>query len=251
MTDELSNSKQTTLHTQKSTPKPSQKYSGDSELELVSFNLCPYVQRAVIVLEEKGIPHKRKYIDLSDKPDWFKKISPLGKVPLLKSKQGVLFESSVISEYLDEITESSIHPENSFEKARHRSWIEFGSTILAGIAGFYSAKDLVSFNEKRDILVGKFQQLEHQLGETKFFASDTFQLIDAVYGPIFRYFDIFENVINFDFFETTPTVSNYRKNLMTRPSVAGAVPKDYHERLIQFLINKQSYLSSLLLKQAA
>ncbi|MEH6631067.1 MAG: glutathione S-transferase family protein [Halopseudomonas aestusnigri] len=247
MTDPLLNSDQTTLHAPKSCPKS----FGDSELELISFNLCPYVQRAVIVLEEKGIPHKRKYIDLSDKPDWFNKISPMGKVPLLKSKQGVLFESSVISEYLDEITESTIHPEDSFEKALHRSWIEFGSTILAGIAGFYSAKDLVTFNEKRDILVGKFQQLEQQLGQTKFFASDTFQLIDAVYGPIFRYFNIFETFVDFDFFETTPNVSHYRKNLMTRPSVVGAVPEDYHERLIQFLINKHSHLSSLLLKQAA
>ena len=38
-------------------------------LRLVSHHLCPYVQRAVIVLTEKDIPHGRTYIDLADKPD--------------------------------------------------------------------------------------------------------------------------------------------------------------------------------------
>ena len=134
-------------------PLSTTKTLADSEFELVSFNLCPYVQRSVIILEEKNIPYKRTDISLSNKPDWFKKISPLGKVPLLKSKQGVLFESAVISEYLDEITESSLHPADIFKKAHHRSWIEFGSSILAGIAGFYSAKDRDAYQEKRDILV--------------------------------------------------------------------------------------------------
>jgi len=75
-----------------------------SELELLSHHLCPYVQRAVITLLEKDIPHRRTYIDLSNKPDWFRQISPLGKVPLLRVGDEVLFESAVICEYLDEAT---------------------------------------------------------------------------------------------------------------------------------------------------
>src|SRR4051794_12511987 len=65
--------------------------------ELVSHHLCPYVQRAAIVLLEKGVPFRRTLIDLDNKPDWFKAISPLGKVPLLKvtlddGETAVLFE---------------------------------------------------------------------------------------------------------------------------------------------------------------
>ncbi|WP_419905397.1 glutathione S-transferase family protein [Kiloniella sp.] len=227
------------------------KPSTEADIELVSFSLCPYVQRAIIVLDEKGIAHRRKYIDLSNKPDWFKQISPLGKVPLLKTEQGVLFESSVISEYLDEVTENSIHPENPFTKALHRSWIEFGSTILAGIAGLYSAKDQNTYYEKRETLVQKFELLERQLDESTYFASDELQLVDAVYGPIFRYFDILETFIRFDFFEDLPKVKRYRENLLQRPSVIQAVPQDYQELLIQFLINKRSYLSGLIPQKAA
>ena len=54
-----------------------------ASLKLISHKLCPYVQRAVIALTEKGIPFERVDIDLADKPDWFLKISPLGKMPVL------------------------------------------------------------------------------------------------------------------------------------------------------------------------
>ena len=52
-------------------------------LKLISHKLCPYVQRAVIALNEKGVAFERIDIDLANKPDWFLKISPLGKVPVL------------------------------------------------------------------------------------------------------------------------------------------------------------------------
>ncbi len=51
--------------------------------KLISHKLCPYVQRAVIALNEKGAAFERVDIDLANKPDWFLKISPLGKVPVL------------------------------------------------------------------------------------------------------------------------------------------------------------------------
>ena len=56
------------------------------KLKLISHKLCPYVQRAVISLTEKGVPFERIDIDLDNKPDWFLKISPLGKVPVLQAE---------------------------------------------------------------------------------------------------------------------------------------------------------------------
>lgn len=55
----------------------------NAQLTLVSHLLCPYVQRAVILLTEKQIPFERIDVDLSNKPDWFLKVSPLGKTPVL------------------------------------------------------------------------------------------------------------------------------------------------------------------------
>ncbi len=53
----------------------------NSQLTLVSHALCPYVQRAAIVLIEKGVHFERRDIDLNNKPDWFLALSPLGKTP--------------------------------------------------------------------------------------------------------------------------------------------------------------------------
>ena len=120
--------------------------------ELISFELCPYVQRAIIVLTEKGVAHKRTYIDLADKPDWFREISPLSKVPAMRVGKVVLFESAVICEYIDEVTPGSLHPVDPVRRAKHRSWIEFGSSILVSIANFYSARTPSEFEERRRAL---------------------------------------------------------------------------------------------------
>ena len=65
-------------------------------LKLISHKLCPYVQRAVIALTEKGVAFERIDIDLANKPDWFLKISPLGKTPVLQVSDTAIFESAVI-----------------------------------------------------------------------------------------------------------------------------------------------------------
>ncbi|NJO40943.1 MAG: glutathione S-transferase family protein [Cyanobacteria bacterium RU_5_0] len=217
------------------------------KLELISHHLCPYVQRAVITLLEKEIPHERTYIDLSNKPDWFREISPLGKVPLLKVNEEVLFESAVICEYLDEITPGSLHPNDPLQKAKHRSWIEFGSSILNGIAGFYNALDQDTFEQKRGELMQKFTWIEQNLGNGAYFADERFSLVDAVYGAIFRYFDVFDKIADFSVFANTPKVRDWRQSLQARSSIQHAVTEDYSERLLTFLKQRNAYLSAMIL----
>ena len=53
------------------------------KLTLISHKLCPYVQRAVIALTEKAVPFERRDVDLANKPEWFLRVSPLGKTPVL------------------------------------------------------------------------------------------------------------------------------------------------------------------------
>jgi len=106
----------------------------------------------------EGVPFERRTIDLADKPDWFRAISPLGKVPLLivrgdDGSETVLFESAVICEYLEEtVSGVKLHPADPLARARHRGWIEFGSAILADLWGFETAKDAETFEAKRQAL---------------------------------------------------------------------------------------------------
>src|SRR4051794_35232111 len=72
-----------------------QEMTNPTKLTLVSHKLCPYVQRAVIALTEKGVPFTRRDVDLANKPDWFLRVSPLGKTPVLLVNDSAIFESAV------------------------------------------------------------------------------------------------------------------------------------------------------------
>ncbi|RWM04031.1 MAG: glutathione S-transferase family protein [Mesorhizobium sp.] len=235
--------------------------SGESEMAagliLVSHHLCPYVQRAAISLAEKGMPFERVNVDLADKPDWFRAISPLGKVPLLRvprdDAEEVIFESAVILEFLEETEADPLHPADPLMRARHRAWIEFGSAILNAIGRFYSAPDEAAFFRESKGLSEMFGRVEAELAARQsgpWFAGDRFSLVDAVYGPIFRYFDTFDRVGDFGILDGKPLIKAWRKALSERPSVKQAVGADYPRRLHAFLRAKESYLSEIIQLQA-
>ena len=206
---------------------------------LISHHLCPYVQRAAIALAEKGMPFERIYIDLAAKPDWFKAISPLGKVPVLRVGDAAgnwtsIFESAVILEYLEETSPSPLHPADPLERARHRGWIEFGSQLLNAIGRFYSATDEAGFERERSGLEAMFARLESELSGGPFFAGERFSLVDAVFAPVFRYFDGFDRLGDFGILAGKPKLAAWRKALAARPSVRSAVVEDFPERLMRF-----------------
>lgn len=217
--------------------------SMNEELILVSHKLCPYVQRVAIVLAEKGIPHERRDVDLSCKPQWFLEISPLGKTPVLDVSGQALFESAVICEYLEEAYPRPLHPEQPLERARHRSWMEFSSSILSNIAGFYSAPDSEGMELKRTLLAHQFRRLDSELTAEPYFSGVKFSMVDAFFAPVFRYFDVFEQIGDFGFFDHSPHVLAWRSRLAARDSVRQAAAADYPRRLEEFLRNKDSALS--------
>jgi glutathione S-transferase len=221
-------------------------------LKLISHKLCPYVQRAVIALNEKGVPFERIDIDLANKPDWFLKISPLGKVPALSvatdGGEVTLFESNVICEYIEETRAGAkLHPADALTRARHRAWMEFGSAILSDLWGLETTTDAAIFESKRQALTAKFARVEDALGDGPFFAGASFSLVDAVFAPIFRYFEVFDALGDLGIFTATPRLRAWRKALAERPSVKTAVGPDYPALLRAFLERHNAYL----LKQPA
>jgi glutathione S-transferase len=220
-------------------------------LKLISHKLCPYVQRAVIALTEKGVPFERVDIDLANKPDWFLRISPLGKTPVLVVGDHAIFESAVILEYLEETQAHPLHPADALARAEHRSWIEFGSAVLNDIAGLYSAADEAAFSAKAAQLEARFARLEARVAAAPWFDGETFSLVDAVFGPVFRYFDVFDKIGDFGILAGKPRLARWRAALAARPSVRSAVSADYPALLRDFLDRRRSYLSQLQAKLVA
>ena len=224
------------------------------KLRLISHKLCPYVQRAVIVATEQQIAFERVDIDLASKPAWFLAISPTGKVPVLEVTEGdgsihVLFESAVIAEYLDEISAASLLPSEPVQRARERAWIEFASVVLTDIGGLYSAGGVGSFDDARITLETRLEPLEAAIAGP-WFPGDSFGLVDAAFGPAFRYLEVFAQRIGHAPVRLTPKVRAWAAALAKRASVRGAVAEDYPERLTDFVKNKQSHLAELFERDA-
>lgn len=214
------------------------------KLTLVSYKLCPYVQRAAIVLHEKGIAFERRWVDLAAKPAWFHAISPLGKTPVLLVDGEPVFESAVICEFLDDVYAPKLHPRDALERARHRGWIEFGSSLLNSIAGFYNAIDAASLDARRGELRTRFAQLEAVLdAHGPYFAGADFRMVDAVFAPVFRYFEVFGALGVDGFFDGLPRVQAWREALAQRASVRTAVTGNHAQLLTQFIVDRGSELS--------
>jgi glutathione S-transferase len=214
-------------------------------LKLISHKLCPYVQRAVIALTEKGVAFERVDIDLANKPDWFLAISPLGKTPVLLVGDTPIFESAVILEYLEETQPKPLHPADPLRRAEHRAWIEYGSAVLNDIGGFYSASDEAAFQAKALQLEQRFARLETRVAAAHWFDGENFSLVDAVFGPVFRYFDVFDEIGEFGILKGKPKLARWRKSVATQPSVREAVSSDYPTLLRAFIDRRKSWLSGL------
>lgn len=154
------------------------------QLELISFKLCPFAQRAVILLNLQKLNFKTTYINPMDPPDWFKEISPTGQVPLLKADDKIVFESSVIGEFVNDIGALDLHPKDAIVKANNRSWIAFSSSLFDDLFGLVIG-DKDKFNASKTALFTKLSKIESAKGNDKFFNGDDFTMIDAAIAPFF------------------------------------------------------------------
>ncbi len=212
-----------------------------SEYKLVSFDVCPYVQRSVITLEEKGVAYDIEYIDLGDPPEWFVAASPLGKVPILFVADEVLFGSAVINEYLDETAPGRrLHPDDPLRRARDRAWIEFTSTILADRNRMQHAQTERETRERAAGVRGKLARLEEQLGDGPFFHGEELSLVDAAVAPLLqRLAWCLELAPDLGALEGLPRVSAWSEALLAHESVRNSTVRDIRDRYFEYLLGKQ------------
>ncbi len=216
--------------------------SQPTKLELVSFKVCPFVQRSVIALHEKGVDFTLTHINPHEPPDWFKAISPLGKVPVLLVDGTPLFESAVILEYLDEVYPPSLHPADPLEKARHRAWVEFCSELLTRHYRMTTVKDEAGFNEARDSLQQGLQRLDTVLAaEAPYFAGQTFHLVDCVYAPLFMRLALLKQIFGLDL-QLSARMQVWSDTLLALESVKTSVVEDFEAVFMNFLTMQGGFI---------
>ena len=212
-------------------------------LKVVSFKICPFVQRITALLETKSIPYEIEYIDLSDKPQWFLDISPNGQVPVLVTENGTtLFESDAIAEYLDEAYPALQESLSAEQKALNRAWSYLGSKQYLIQCGAQASPDAETLKEKTAKLAIAFAKVEKMLGEHRFFNSADLSMVDLAWLPVLHRAHIIRDITGYDFVAGYPKVQAWQAALMETGLAEKTVSEDFIEKFSGFYLNEKRFL---------
>lgn len=171
-----------------------------SDIEIISADVCPFAQRSRIVLLEKELDFTLSEIDLEHKPDWFDRVSPYGKVPVLRHGETCVYESAIINEYLDEaFPRPPLMPGDPAGRAAARIWIDFCDNRFT--VTFYKLlleQDNDKQNETRERMLDHLRFLEAETlsgaqGSGPYWRGKAFSLVDASFAPFFERFVALEH----------------------------------------------------------
>ncbi|SHI21476.1 glutathione S-transferase family protein [Ferrimonas marina] len=212
-------------------------------LKVISFTICPFVQRVTALLEAKQIPYQVEYISLSDKPQWFLDLAPNGQVPLLLTEQGeVLFESDAIVEYLEEAY-PALQPQLSpVQKAQNRAWSYLGSKQYLVQCSAQSSKDSNTLRQRSEKLARAFAKVEQVLDQHRFFNSDTLSMVDIAWLPLLHRADLIRQHSGYDFLAGFPKVQAWQQAVLTTGLAERSVSAEFDRAFADYYLSDKTLL---------
>jgi len=212
-------------------------------MKIVSSGICPFVQRVTALLEAKNVPYEVEDIDLSDKPDWFLEISPLGQVPVLITDDGrALHESDAVVEYIKETAEDPLFPADPVEKARERAWSYLATKNYLVQCSTQRSPDQVTFVERSAKLNKAFATAEKRLGDGRFFRGDKVGMVDIAWLPLLHRAAIIQQHSGYDFLAEFPKVKAWQQNVLATGLPEKSVAEDFVEKFTNFYLSDETYL---------
>jgi glutathione S-transferase len=209
------------------------------KLELVSHTLCPYVHRAAVMIHEKGVPFERRYINLKAKPDWFLRISPRGKVPVLLVDGQPLFESMAIIEFLDETHPPSLLPADPFARARQRAWVEVANDLSNAQYRLFIAPTAEEQALAEAALAPILESYEEAIA-AGVIAPEGFSYAHLAMASSVLRFALVEERLGVRVLQAAPQLEALVRRLAVRPSIASTVPGDYADLFVNKMIERGS-----------
>jgi glutathione S-transferase len=210
----------------------------------------------VIVLRAKAVKFDVTYINLREKPDWFLKISPHGKVPVLNVDGEALYESNAIAEFLDETVPPRLHPADPIKRARNRAWTDFLPDFAKGLSGVYYTKSKEEVAKGLEAAPARLQKLEDAIARERgndgpYFNGKALCIVDAGYAPFFQRFAIADSMLKTGVLDAFPLVKAWSKALLSTDVVTGSVAPEFNEAFVANLKRREFYVGTLFDAKAA
>ena len=164
-------------------------------LKLYDYPDCPFCQKVRVVLAEKDLEYEKIFVDLRKQeqklPD-FLRLNPYGKVPVLVDEDEVVYDSTIINEYLeDEYPIPGLMPEDSQGRSKVRmmedycdnSFIPPTTTLLSQLRKTEAEREVQRVEQARDELRRALYFLRDHIGAQEFLVGKQFTLADAAFAP--------------------------------------------------------------------
>jgi glutathione S-transferase len=199
-------------------------------IKLYTFPPSTNSRKVRIVLLEKGLEFERINVDLTkreQKAPEYLKIHPFGQVPALDDEGFVLYDSTVINEYLeDEYPYPSLMPSDSEGRARARLLEDFRDShfnpycvhIIYEMRKPEGERDAQRIDNAKTQIAACFDRIESEL-QGKEYLAGTFSLADIAFMANFDFLDRF--AISVDANKYRNTVA-WIARLKARPSYAAS-----------------------------
>mgnify|MGYP000367810964 CR=1 FL=1 len=197
-------------------------------MKLYGIPISPFVRKARVALELKGLNYEMVDIYPGTKTPEYLTISPLGKIPALQDGDVVICDSNVIIEYLEEqYPDTSVRPKNVADRAKSRWLEEYGGSMLfkpcAADIFMESLTKPFSTNQPTDesivqnsidnLVPPVFDYVESQLPEEGFFFEELgiadIAVASAIINATYTDFKVEEN--------RWPKLSAHLNKVMTHP----------------------------------
>jgi glutathione S-transferase len=163
-------------------------------LKLYDSPECPFCQKTRIVLAEKDLSYETVPVDLQageqKRPD-FLKLNPFGKVPVLIDDEVIVYDSTIINEYLeDEYPHPQLMPADSAARARVRTFEDYADNAFIPLAGSImrelrkpeAERDEAKIAQAREQIARQLAVLDGSLAGRNWLVGN-FSLADVAFAP--------------------------------------------------------------------
>lgn len=154
---------------------------------------------------------------MKNKPKDLLELNPYGKVPVLVDGSGVIYESAIINEYLDEkFSELRLLPKNTLQRAKARIWIDFLNSRV------HPAASDITHDRDPDRARQRLQQylstLDSEMTGKQFIVGD-YSLADVSFIPFYARRQRYDTSMDQNF----PNLQRWGEELMARPAVVSTL----------------------------
>jgi glutathione S-transferase len=156
-------------------------------------------------------------VDLKNKPQDLLELNPYAKVPVLVDGDGVVYESAIVNEYLEEKYPAiRLLPTDQLERAKARIWIDFFNTRIHPAA--HDITHDKNPERAKEQMSKHLKTLDEEMAGKQYIL-DEFSLADVTFIPFYTRRERYGVTID----DNLPNLKRWGEELIARPAVASTL----------------------------